>query len=275
FPTEVRITVDAGGAVADLSRGNNVATVRTSQSTGRRRSVQPPSSAATEYTPDANTIALFHMNETKGLGIDDSSTNGLDAVANGTLIVSGRFGRGRRLRNDVTAEASEWISMGAAKALNPTNGMTFEAWIHPMSSAVGLDSEMPIVTREDSVTGDVAYALGISGSCGGVANALYFYNGAIGLCSSDAVALNEWSHVAFTLSQNAGQTTARLYINGELNGERIVRDAIPSKNLVTYIGRHWGRQSGARYNRGFDGMIDEVRFSDRARLAREFAAAPP
>jgi hypothetical protein len=231
--------------------------------------------AVGEYAPDANTIALLHMNESGGSLINDASGNSRSGAATGTTVANGRFGLGRRLKNDVNAVATEWISLGSSPALNPTSGMTFEAWINPVTGAAGLENEIPIVARGDSALGNEAYFLGISGSCDGVTNSVLLHAGQLSVCSSSGVTINQWTHVAFTLSTTGAATTARLYLNGKLSGEQTVSGGIKTNALTTYIGRRWGTAAGAKYNRGFNGIIDEVRISDRARPAVELNSTPP
>ncbi len=50
---------------------------------------------AQEYQPDANTVALWHLNETSGSSVADASGNGNNGTAAGTTIVDRRFGKAR------------------------------------------------------------------------------------------------------------------------------------------------------------------------------------
>ena len=42
-------------------------------------------SVTQQYTPDANTVALWHMNEISGSNVADTSGNGNDGTATGTI----------------------------------------------------------------------------------------------------------------------------------------------------------------------------------------------
>ncbi len=206
-------------------------------------------------------VLLLHLEEGSGVeDLVDSSGNGVAARAVGTTVVEGRSGHARLLRNDVAGMGTEYITLGNSRRLNPTTELTFEAWIYPKSDAEGLVNGIPIVSREDSWMGDIAYIfeMGIP-PCG-----LHLYDGELNVCAPDVVALNRWSHVAFTVESKGSTKTGRIFVNGNISAEQTVDGRLKANNLTTYIGRRWGRSGGSQYNRGFNGAIDEVKFYDVA-----------
>ena len=60
----------------------------------------PQDTHAQEYISDPNTTALYHLNETSGSTVSDSSGNAYHGAATGTTIVDGRFGKARNFNGD-------------------------------------------------------------------------------------------------------------------------------------------------------------------------------
>ena len=229
-----------------------------------------------EYAADADTVALLHLNEASGAALADASSAGNNGTATGSSVTPAVYGNGRRLANDVNGVASEFVSLGTASSLNPA-ALTFEAWIRPTSGSQGLVNGIPIVSREDSYAGNVAYLFemvsGPAGTpCGGT-NVLHVYDGDVSLCSAAGLSLQRWTHVAFTLTASGGMKTAQLFLNGQLAGRQTVAGSMHMNSLTTYVGRRWGSMGGSQYNRGFDGLIDEIRMSSRVRQAQELRVA--
>lgn len=82
--------------------------------------------------------------------------------------------------------------------------------------------------------------------------------------SSDAVALNDWSHIALTYDG----TTQRLYVNGQPSGvSTSLTGNIDTRTSGIVIGRD--TSSGGRMY--FDGAIDDARLYNRALSASEVA----
>ncbi len=224
-----------------------------------------------EYKPDANTIALYHFNETSGDTILDFGPNHRNATATGTTIVTGRFGAARSLGNTFGATAHDFISLGNDGSFNPPRALTFEAWIKLQTQVpTEWTNGLPLFNRDDSWAGVQGYSFAIITPCNGVANALHFYDGDLSVCSATSIAINEWHHVAFTLEQEGGSKTAQIFLDGQLVGKQTVAGQVRTNAATTYIGRRWGSAGSFPYNSGFAGAIDEVRISDRVRSPKEF-----
>lgn len=50
-----------------------------------------------EYLSDSDTVGLWHINESSGINVADSSSKNFDATATGTTIVDGKFGKARTI----------------------------------------------------------------------------------------------------------------------------------------------------------------------------------
>ncbi len=207
---------------------------------------------AQEYTPDANTVALYHFNETSGSTISDASGNGNDGIATGTTIVDGKFGNARDFNG-----SSDYIKVTCIPT-NPNNAFTFELYclVHSFTDV------MHLINYGDFPSGyyGVSPALYIETNRS-VVFYMYPLNGQyLGLASNTKLSTGVWYHVAGTYDGN----TAKLFINGVL-------DAATTYNLGsqilanTYLGAN--KSNNERY---LDGLIDEVRISNKAREPWEF-----
>lgn len=77
-----------------------------------------------EYSPDGNTSALYHLNETSGSSVDDSSTNNND----GTTTNSPSWNAGN-MNNGLSLNGSnQYVSAPDSPSLSVTGSNTVEAW---------------------------------------------------------------------------------------------------------------------------------------------------
>jgi len=236
-----------------------------------------PLADLTSYTGDANTVLLLHLDEPDGPSVADASGLGNDGTATGTTVVPGQFALARRFDNSPTSSASDFISLGTSESLNPPEAATFEFWLYLTSSTStedGWTNGNPILSREDATVGDAGYLFATYTAPGFPANRPYFSDG--NTCMSpQGVPLGSWTHVAFTLQNNLnGTKTCEIYINGNLTASIIMPDPIRTSSAVTYLGRRFGSGGGVLENQGFQGIIDEVRISDRVRSPDEFNLGP-
>ncbi|MCA9135262.1 MAG: right-handed parallel beta-helix repeat-containing protein, partial [Planctomycetales bacterium] len=191
----------------------------------------------------SSAIAHWTLGETSG-------TTAVDRIGgyNGTLIDSpelgneGVFGPGRDAAMTFDG-ASGYVSVPDAPALNPAT-FSVSAWVYAGSGISTYDS---VVTK---MTGT-----GFNDGFG-----IYYYSGDLNFfvnqydLNNDAqgpITLNRWTHIAATFDGD----TARLYIDGELAGQRSGLTIDPSSAPLE-IGR--ARNNGYIWNGG----IDEVAFYD-------------
>jgi len=239
--------------------------------------------SATEeaYEPDQNTVLLLHAD---GRGNDvamDSSRSQLavrllESPRRPTWEQEGMFGG--CLRFDGTNEDEDGDGRGDADALwlddegklQPTSGLTVEAWIRP-----------------DRVSGKQA----IVSRSGGGRYCLFLYDGALyfsmqmattgparweRLLVPNLVKEGVWQHIAVTFDGKP--------IGGYLNAcEEGIEDVVgvpTDGKAVTVIGCDTDSRPGGSTIRGFRGLIDELRISNRARTSfkvseRRTAAVKP
>ena len=192
-----------------------------------------------ELSTDPNTIGLWHMNDTSGSTVTDSSGRGNHGTATGTTITTGLFNNARSYNG-----TSDRVEVGTT--LSSAN-ITIEAWVYRTSSTTTMG-----IVRKNS-----AYALSLSGDTIQFAgNPWSFSNTGVG------IELNQWIHLAITQNGN----TAIVYKNGRQIASFAQSGNLASNTNQTRIGYDdnnwwWG------------GLIDEVRISNIARTPEEIWSA--
>lgn len=111
-----------------------------------------------EYTPDAHTVLLLHMDEPSGIYVADASGHVNDATATGTTIVPGVFGNARAFANKLGEVAHDYLSVNNSATLNPPNALTIEAWVYLTMPAAGWQNGIPFINRDDSWSGVQGYS---------------------------------------------------------------------------------------------------------------------
>jgi hypothetical protein len=201
-----------------------------------------------EYTPDANTVLLLHMNETSGSTATDASSFGNSGAVTGASIASGRFGNARNFDG-----TSQYITIPANTSLNQST-YTLEAWIKiPFVSTF----EQDIICKGPASD----YELRLSNSK--VTAILTNSNLSYPCLGKTVVTANAWHHVAATCDVSLGKL--RVYLDGvkEKETDLPFMPSVKDGQLVI----------GALYNANslfFSGLIDEVRISNKARSPQEF-----
>jgi hypothetical protein len=231
-----------------------------------------------EYTADEHTVALYHLNQTDGTTVIDSSGNGNNATLAGNTLpqwTTGAYGGGIQL----------------ASGYGVTSGIDL-----PVSFMSGPWATIEMAVKWDykstgPIPGDTAF-LGYLGFGSGVLIRSYIddsnparfkakfhfivsqYEGYVGPFTSPEYSIDAdtWTHLAFTTSwEDIGggvwKGVQRIYVNGELAGTYIGSGfPIPGGNgdigmLAWPDSTPWG------------GSIDEIRISDIART--EFGVPEP
>ncbi|HWP81244.1 MAG TPA: LamG-like jellyroll fold domain-containing protein [Bacteroidota bacterium] len=199
-----------------------------------------------EYQPDVNTLLLMHFHEVSGDTVHDASANAFVGTANGTTVVSGRFGNARSFNG-----SSDVINTNYNGNFG-TGPFTVEFWVNlnalssPHQNIIGNRFPQDASTWWIGVYNDGR--INVDGGNGGIVSA------------PGHIVANRWYHIAVT--RDAGNTL-RVYKNGIL-----VASGTQSGN---YNGGT-NTSIGAIYNGGehVNGVIDEVRISNVPRSPSEF-----
>ncbi|HRF64106.1 MAG TPA: PKD domain-containing protein [Candidatus Competibacter sp.] len=194
-------------------------------------------------------VAAYNFNETSGTTVVDASGNGNNGIISGTTrTASGKFGSALSFDG-----ISNWVTVNDSASLDPTNGMTLEAWVYPTAT---MSSWRSVLLKEQ--TGGLAYALYANSDSNQAVSSLNI-GGDKNLAGGSALATNAWVHLATTYDG----TTQRLYINGNQVASNAQAGSITVSDGVLRIGGNsvWGEY--------FKGNIDEIRIYNRALSAGE------
>ena len=203
----------------------------------------------------------------------DGTPNDLGGVNQGTLIDGAGFASGHVGEAFVFDGTSDCVEVPDSPSLLGGDSFTVQAWIKPGISLAQQPSWPRFVSKQD--WSDTNAAPGWSLYCNGKDSE---WAGLLGIATQDAsgnaryattstpdlAPANTWTHVAGVQDKNAG--VLRFYLNGVLQQET---DATGLGQITTdvplYIGSStpgWG---------GFNGMIDEVSFLNRALSGNDIA----
>jgi hypothetical protein len=219
---------------------------------------------------DANTVGLWHLDETGGTGayLKDSSLSNNHGTPTGTTVVDGWFGKARRF----TGTTSDYISLGDLNnAIDGVNQFTYEAWINRKGKSSGSSYYDGIITKTSSDTNRSILCLSstIAGEddlYAGIGNSVNAY----GYTTSNLINVGQWHHVAmvFDGTQSTNATRLKIYIDGIEQALTFV-NTIPATTGINDEPVIIGKLTSY----GFNGLIDEVRISNIARSAEELAQA--
>jgi len=199
-----------------------------------------------ELTADNHTVALWHMNDTSGSSVTDSSGNSNTGTATGTTITTGKFGSARSFNG-----SSDYISTSSISGLSTGNTPnTVEMWIKP--TAVPSTRQWPLFLG-DASAGNYIWVYNTDGTL-----SIGVWNGSV--CNVSPT-VGEWNYIAGTYNGSV----LICYINGVYTSSTSASLSLSSTALN--IGK--AGYSGQAY---FSGIIDEVRISNVARTAEEIKA---
>ncbi len=213
---------------------------------------------------DQHTVGLWHMDETTGSSVADSSGNGHNGSAIGTIIETAdqKLGTAARSFNGT----SDYISLGTELNSITSLPVTIEAWIK-VDSQTGT---VMIVQQNESATNYYGFRFGVVGTY--QLDVSYGSGGAIGAASRrsyttpvNTLTAGQWYHVAGVIR---GATDMSIYVNGvNVGGTYAGSGGAMSVSGNGSIGR--GVFASNFY---FDGIIDEVRISNIVRTPEEIKA---
>ena len=217
---------------------------------------------------DANTVALWHLDETSGSGayIKDSSGNGNDGTPTGTSAVDGMSVKARSFNG-----SSDYIDVPDTEIASTNYTLSF--WAKPTNTTYlgtesttgtscysNMASNRTVLRANYTNAGSITYA-GINVGTNGITvcehqNSLLPYI----LVSSQNI--SDWSYITLVNNNN----TISLYING-----RYIKNAVN-----TGKSRYFQNYLIGAYNAGqgsYSGYLDEIKIDNIARTADEIAEA--
>jgi len=206
-------------------------------------------------------MGLWHFNENSGTTVGDESGNSNTGsfVGAPAWTADGRFGYALNLNG-----TSDYVTIPDAPSLDidsATGALTMEAWVYPHTSGGG--TWRTIISKRAS-TGACNYEMPLDMTSGN----LLFYSGHWPqvFISSIHVPLNQWSYVAITVD-GIGRD-ARFYLNG-VQGDAIMDTVyLGGANTAAVT---LGSNGNPTQLQCFDGIIDEVRLTNRVLSSEEIA----
>ena len=225
-------------------------------------------SKSLESSADVNTVGLWHMNETSGTTVNDSSGRGNNGTATGTTIVDGKLGKARSFNG-----SSDYASIPNNSSLNTTSQMTVEYWMKPadLSSQheqiarwnYQVDGSWGIATGSPMANNELGAFIMTSPTDAG---------NTYGKTTDAQLQTNNWYHISMVFDGSGSDNANRLkiFVNG-VQKNLTFTGTIPATLLVPaqplYIGRLQG--STPLY---FSGLIDEVKISNIALTPEQIKA---
>ena len=217
-----------------------------------------------EWSADAHTIGLWHLNETSGSSVSDKSGNGNNGNASGTTIVDGLLSKARSFNG-----SSDYVEIGDLNEIDNAQTLSGCAWAYHSSDS----ADQQIITKSNSATDGFFLFRDEAAFVSGRTDvyAIYIADGndtdnvRVESVSNAGLAGN-WNHVCFTF-EGGKEQGLRLYINGQEDPNSPVSTTtisnIDAGNNPLRIG------SGSTGGSNFHGSIDEVILSKRVFSAEE------
>jgi hypothetical protein len=194
-------------------------------------------------TPDANTVALYHIREGSGNSLNDDSTNANTGTGNNSLIwdTDGKFGRDLN-----TNGQGKGFVIADSASLN-LGSMTLEGWFKIAVSSPG----------EFIITKYAAYQFSLSSGRlqANVGNQTFNTD----LQYSDG----NWHHIALTYD---GATTANVYVDGVSVKSTTGGSSVNSNSHKVFIGVDSGDGENAN-NSGINAKMQHIRISNTVRTS--------
>lgn len=157
------------------------------------------------------------------------------------------------------------IRIANSSSLNVAD-YTIEMWVHTNSTR---DSYPTLLNRDGQATNDGFFWI-YARKASPERLEFQYANGTAYRTETfvDALSMDEWRHVVFAFDD--ATKLLSLYIDGTLFGTRTLTDALPVDDGTLYLGAYGGYITNDTY--GFEGLLDEFRFSSAAYDADWIAA---
>ncbi len=184
-----------------------------------------------------NTAGYWNFDEESGTIAYDIGENNLDGtLSDATSRGAGVYNRGLSLDG-----LDDLVRVPYSSSLN-VERLTITHWVKK-----SVEQTARIICRHEDGGPDGGYATQISAD-----GKFTFVVGGYGYSSSSTIPLDEWTHLAVTLSEEGD---LKMYINGELDSESILNAPMSGSSLDLVLGRQ-ANNPGANY---FQGDLDEVK----------------
>jgi len=220
----------------------------------------------------SNLVAAWAFDEGSGDTVKDISGNGHDGTISGAKWTDGKIGKALDFNGD-----GDQVLIPNDNSLNIQGELTVEAWVFPKGWNPDLNA---IAQKWEDAGNRRQYELNIyqQHNWWYVSDAGSNFPRAEGKIS---VPLNEWTHLAGTYDGKI----MRNYTNGKFDVELAQANGIFVSDIPVVIGGYGPKTPKCIYtqNRHFMGIIDEVRFWDKAlsedeikiEMAKSWAAVLP
>lgn len=203
---------------------------------------------------DGDFVIVMHLKEA-GSGVADEFKDSTSNGHHGSILIGtpdqidGKISKGQNFvdTNKDTIQIPDHADFDLAEKI------TIECWLNLDSND---DNTRGMATRMESSSGD-AWTLTKRKNAEGNTFGWYLNGGAGGALSSEAIPTEEWHHWMMTYDKNAGSNQAKLYKDGELDGQAAYSADISVNNQPIVLGR-WKSNFDGYY---LDGSIDEFRMS--------------
>jgi len=212
--------------------------------------------------PEDHTVALWHLDKGSGVTAFDESPK----YINGTL---GGNGIGIDLPSWVSGVHSnalsfdgtdDYVDFGSDAELNLRSDLTIEGWIYPTGWGEYLNYGFGRIVDKDDI---LIYLHNQQNTDYNINSLIFTVNiGATNYPSStpsNSISLNEWQYIAVTYDS----TDVKMYING-VSQTLKQPDGAPSGNIDDHSAHDLFMGESALGDRAFDGIIDEVRISNKS-----------
>ncbi len=162
---------------------------------------------------------------------------------------------------------SSVINSGAPAAFADLGAMTVAAWINPAS--LGQSSLGRVVDKSASVSPTSGWTIFLGGTNTISFRVQYSTTTLVHQTANNAIALNQWQHVALTWDGSITAANAKLYVNGQETAYSTTTNAAGSRVSDASSSLRIGNGPGSTTT--FNGLIDDVRLYNRVMTPQEIA----
>jgi len=207
--------------------------------------------------------AWYHLNESSGTVVTDSSGNGRTGTAQNTEDADWVVGKlNNCLELNQLSPFNEYVNCGDIANFERTDAFSIEFWVNPTVHAQGM------IQRFDGSRGWCIFTSGSGELIFDIKNGATNY---IRRRSVNSAGIGQWTHVICTYDGSSSLAGTHIYINGLLS------DTISgsSDTLTATIQNTWNCELGRLYNYGnyhLRGKLDECVIYDKELTSDEVTA---